>query len=73
MKYRENLFNSNAKILLDDTRILCGKIIICDNHMNTILANSKEIRKNGNSFRWESRKMGLCIVRGQCIISIAIA
>jgi len=73
MRYCEFLINSNAKILLDDTRILCGKIILCDNHMNTVLANSKEIRQNVNSCRWESRKIGLCIIRGQCIISIAIA
>ncbi|KAJ1464494.1 putative small nuclear ribonucleoprotein G, partial [Baffinella frigidus] len=59
------------KILLEDTRILCGKIIVCDNHMNTILAYSKEIRKNEISCKWESRKLGLCIIRGKCIISIS--
>jgi small nuclear ribonucleoprotein (snRNP)-like protein len=67
------IYFQNAKILLEDTRILCGKIIVCDNHMNTILANAKEIRKNEISCKWESRKLGLCIVRGKCIISISLA
>ena len=65
--------SSNVKILLSDFRILSGTIVFCDNYMNTVLKHCKEIRRNDASSKWEVRKIGLCILRGNYIISISVA
>ena len=65
--------SSNVKILLSDFRILSCTIVFCDNYMNTVLKHCKEIRKNDLSSKWEVRKIGLCILRGNYIISISVA
>jgi len=59
------------KILLRDNRIIEGNLLRKEKNMNVLLKNSIEYRNNKFSKIWEKREIGVCIIRGSCIILIS--
>ncbi|MCD6330908.1 MAG: RNA-binding protein [Thermoplasmata archaeon] len=59
--------NRDISLLLKDGRILNGKLLGFDQHMNLVLDDARE-EKEG-----EEKRLGRVVVRGSNIISIALA
>ncbi len=58
--------NRDISLLLKDGRILNGKLVGYDQHMNLVLDDARE-EKEG-----EEKRLGRVVVRGSNIISIAL-
>lgn len=63
--------NKRVRIIFQDNRIIEGIILTCDFHMNTIISKSVEYRLSKESKKWEKRKVGICIIRGNSIATIS--
>lgn len=61
-----------VRIMFQDNRIIEGVILTCDSHMNTIVSKSVEYRISFSSKKWEKRKLGVCIIRGNNIATISL-
>ena len=61
-----------ARILFQDFRMIEGFILKCDLYMNTIVSKSIEYRLNKNTNKWEKRKLGLCVIRGNSVVTITL-
>ena len=60
-----------VRIIFQDNRIIEGLLLACDFHMNTIISKSVEYRLSKESKKWEKRKVGICIIRGNSIATIS--
>jgi len=66
--------NTNAffvKIMLEDLKIIKGELLGLDKHMNMVLKGANEFRSEKTTRFWEKRFLGLCIIRGDSIISFS--
>ena len=63
--------NKRVHIIFQDNRIIEGLLLACDFHMNTIISKSVEYRLSKESKKWEKRKVGICIIRGNSIATIS--
>ncbi len=63
--------NKRVRIIFQDNRIIEGLLLACDFHMNTIIYKSVEYRLSKESKKWEKRKVGICIIRGNSIATIS--
>jgi small nuclear ribonucleoprotein (snRNP)-like protein len=63
--------NKRVRIIFQDNRIIEGLLLACDFHMNTIISKSVEYRLSKESKKWEKRKVGICIIRGNSIATIS--
>jgi small nuclear ribonucleoprotein (snRNP)-like protein len=61
-----------ARVLFQDSRMIEGFILKCDLYMNTVVSNSYEYRLNKNTNKWEKRKLGLCVIRGNSVVTITL-
>mmetsp|Transcript_37581 Transcript_37581/g.94237 ORF Transcript_37581/g.94237 Transcript_37581/m.94237 type:complete len:122 (+) Transcript_37581:457-822(+) len=64
--------NFFVKIMLEDLKIIKGELIGIDKHMNMVLHRSNEFRNEINVSFWEKRFLGLCVIRGDSIISFSL-
>ena len=64
--------SKKARIILQDSKMVEGYIFKCDQNMNTIVSKSIEYRLNRRSNKWEKRKIGLCVIRGNSIATISL-
>jgi small nuclear ribonucleoprotein B and B' len=75
-----SLINHRLRITLLDTRQLTGQMLAFDKHMNLVLADCEEFRKikskkplpGGKTTQDLRRALGLVILRGEIIVSIAV-
>eukprot|EP01086_Lenisia_limosa_P014800 TRINITY_DN461_c0_g1_i3.p1 TRINITY_DN461_c0_g1~~TRINITY_DN461_c0_g1_i3.p1 ORF type:complete len:165 (+),score=42.66 TRINITY_DN461_c0_g1_i3:60-554(+) len=67
--------NYRMKATMVDGRVLIGKFMAFDRHMNIVMADTDEYRKlkpkNGKE-REEKRTVGFVIVRGDTIVSLSV-
>lgn len=64
--------SKKARIIFQDSKMVEGYIFKCDQNMNTIVSKSIEYRLNRRSNKWEKRKIGLCVIRGNSIATISL-
>ena len=62
--------NWSMRVTLDDTRVLVGRFLAFDKHMNLVLADCEEFRITKSSKK--KRALGLVLLRGECVVSIAV-
>ena len=61
-----------VRIMFQDNRMIEGIILTCDSHMNTVISKSVEYRISYISKKWEKRKLGVCVLRGNTIATISL-
>lgn len=68
--------NYRLRVTLSDSRIIIGKFLSFDKHMNLVLADSQELReyrsKDTKSIEYTKRTLGLIFLRGENVVSIQI-
>lgn len=70
------LINYRMRVTLHDSRVLVGRFMAFDKHMNLVLGDCEEWRTNktkgGKEEVDEKRTLGLTLVRGECVVSLSV-
>ncbi|KAJ8901933.1 hypothetical protein NDN08_004135 [Rhodosorus marinus] len=64
--------NYRMRVTLDDGRMLVGKFLAFDKHMNLVLGNCEEWKKSKKKDTEEMRSLGLILLRGECVVSLTV-
>lgn len=64
------------RVTIHDGRMMVGKFLAFDKHMNIVLAECDEYRriagKGDNDDREEKRALDLVVIRGECVVSMSV-
>jgi small nuclear ribonucleoprotein (snRNP)-like protein len=62
-----------VKLMLHDLSIIQGNLLGFDKHMNIIIWQGHEfVKKEKNKIYWETRSVGLRIIRGDMVLSLSL-
>lgn len=68
--------NKRMRILLDDDRDIAGKLLVFDRHMNVVLSDAVETRKETTKMKSQgisaTRNLGLIFLRGEHVVSVTM-
>jgi small nuclear ribonucleoprotein B and B' len=64
--------NYRMRITLDDSRVLVGRFMAFDQHMNLVLADCEEFRRTKKKDVSEKRALGLVLLRGECVVLLSV-
>jgi len=69
--------NYQMRITINDARMIIGRFMAFDKHMNLILSDAVEYRLVGQKGkektpREEKRDLGLVLIRGECVVSLSV-
>eukprot|EP01004_Peranema_trichophorum_P009161 NODE_7908_length_729_cov_112.612211_g7292_i0.p1 GENE.NODE_7908_length_729_cov_112.612211_g7292_i0~~NODE_7908_length_729_cov_112.612211_g7292_i0.p1 ORF type:complete len:196 (-),score=36.20 NODE_7908_length_729_cov_112.612211_g7292_i0:74-661(-) len=68
--------NCRIRVRIQDNRILVGKFLAFDRHMNLVLADTEEFRtiisKGSKEEKEEKRTLGLVLLRGETVLTITV-
>jgi small nuclear ribonucleoprotein B and B' len=64
--------NYRMRVTLDDSRVLVGRFMAFDSHMNLVLADCEEFRRTKKRDVSEKRALGLVLLRGECVVSLSV-
>ncbi|EGG23383.1 hypothetical protein DFA_05515 [Cavenderia fasciculata] len=66
--------NYRMKITINDGRIIVGRFLAFDKHMNIVVCDAEEFRRikqKGKEDREEKRTLGMLVIRGETVISLS--
>ncbi|GAM17370.1 hypothetical protein SAMD00019534_005450, partial [Acytostelium subglobosum LB1] len=66
--------NYRMRVTIQDGRVLVGRFLAFDKHMNIVLCDAEEFRRikqKGKEDREEKRALGLVLIRGETVISLS--
>jgi small nuclear ribonucleoprotein B and B' len=68
--------NCRIRVRIQDNRVLVGKFLAFDRHMNLVLADTDEFRtitvKGSKEEKEEKRTLGLVLLRGETVLTISV-
>jgi len=69
--------NCRVKVTVQDGRVIVGKFMAFDKHMNIVLGDAEEFRKivtkgKLKEEREEKRTLGLLLLRGETVVSLSV-
>lgn len=64
--------NYRMRVTLDDTRVLVGRFMAFDQHMNLVLADCEEFRRTKKKDVSEKRALGMVLLRGECVVLLSV-
>jgi len=63
----ERLGQQRVTVLLKDSRVLSGRLLGCDEHMNMVLDDTEETTKDAQ------RRLGRVVLRGSNVVTLTAA
>jgi len=72
-----SFINCRMKVTINDSRVISGKFMAFDKHMNLILGDAEEWRRTVSKTRLkeerdEKRTLGLVLIRGDSVVSLSV-
>lgn len=64
--------NYRMRVTLDDSRVVVGRFMAFDQHMNIVLADCEEFRRTKKKDVSEKRALGLVLVRGETVVLLSV-
>lgn len=73
--------NYRMRVTVDDGRMVVGRFMAYDKHMNVVIGDAEEFRrvaikppggKGPKEEHEEKRSLGLTLLRGECIVSMSV-
>ncbi|EGC34430.1 hypothetical protein DICPUDRAFT_88331 [Dictyostelium purpureum] len=67
--------NYRMKVTIQDGRVIVGRFLAFDKHMNVVICDAEEFRRikqKGKEDREEKRTLGMLLIRGETVVSMSV-